>query len=279
MAEHADESGAVTKARLRLSRLGRNAGENYRSWRAFATQRRRDLRFRVLPLDVWQIANALAVAATLIAATVLIFDSYLVAWYGALPRPTVGFFRFLTDFGKADWILVGSGLYVIAALIADAGMSRSRLGARRAVRTVAAGYVFAAVALSGIVASLTKHIVGRARPRHFDETGIWSSHFLSGDSSWASFPSGHATTAMALATGLGLLFPRLRPALICAGLWIAFSRLATRAHYPSDVLAGCMLGALTAWLMARLLARHRLVFGFDAGGRLVRRRGASGRLQ
>jgi hypothetical protein len=44
------------------------------------------------------------------------------------------------------------------------------------------------------------------------------------------------------------------------------------------MLAGGLLGGTTAWLLARAFARRRLIFGFDAGGRVVRRTGASGRL-
>jgi membrane-associated phospholipid phosphatase len=164
-------------------------------------------------------------------------------------------------------------------LLLDTSGLRPRLRARRALRTLAAGYVFAAVALSGIIANLSKNIIGRARPKLFDETGSLSFDFWSGDSTWASFPSGHATTAMALGVALALLFPRLRWVLLCLGLWIALSRLFVGAHYPSDVIAGIMLGGITAWLMARALARRRLLFGFlSDGGGLVRRKGASGRL-
>jgi len=83
---------------------------------------------------------------------------------------------------------------------------------------------------------------------------------------------------MAFGVALALLFPRLRWLFLCLGLWIAVSRLFVRAHYPSDVLAGCLIGGAAAWLLARWLAQRRLVFGFDDGGRLVRRPGASGRL-
>jgi undecaprenyl-diphosphatase len=163
-------------------------------------------------------------------------------------------------------------------LVLDASALRARLRVRRAMRTLAAGYVFAAVAVSGIIANLCKNIIGRARPRHFDETGTLAFDFWSGDSSWASFPSGHATTAMALGVSLALLFPRLRWVLLCLCFWIAVSRLFVEAHYPSDVIAGGIVGGVTAWLMARALAQRRLVFGFRHDGRLVRRTGASGRL-
>ena len=132
--------------------------------------------------------------------------------------------------------------------------------------------------LPGIVANIAKYVIGRARPKHFAEAGALAFDFWSGDASWASFPSGHATTAMALGLALALLFPRLRWVFLSLGFWIAVSRLFTRAHYPSDVLAGCLVGGLFAWLLARALARHRLIFGFDREGSLVRRQGASGRL-
>jgi undecaprenyl-diphosphatase len=83
---------------------------------------------------------------------------------------------------------------------------------------------------------------------------------------------------MAFGVALALLFPRLRWLFLCLGFWIAASRAFVGAHYPSDVLAGGLLGVLTSWLLARVLARYRLIFGFAGDGSLVRRKGASGRL-
>jgi undecaprenyl-diphosphatase len=146
------------------------------------------------------------------------------------------------------------------------------------MRSLAAFYVFASVAIAGIVANLSKYVIGRARPKLFTDAGSFSFDFLSFEADWASFPSGHATTGMALGLSLALLFPRFRWVFLTLGFWIAVSRLFVGAHYPSDVLAGGLLGALTAWLLARALARHRLLFGFDRDGGLMRRRTASGRL-
>ena len=168
---------------------------------------------------------------------------------------------------------------MILSLLADASALRARLRVRRAVRSLTALYIFVAVAISGLIAVAAKYVIGRARPKHFPDSGSFAFDFWSGDASWAGFPSGHATTAMALGVALALLFPRLRWLFLCAGFWIAASRLFTGSHYPSDVLAGGLLGAVTAWLFARALAQHRLVFGFSADGSLVRRKGASGRLR
>jgi undecaprenyl-diphosphatase len=246
--------------------------------RSLWIDRRRDLRFRVFPYGVLQTLNGLAVFATLIAIVLVVFDPLLVPWQENLPASVVTFFKYVTRFGKSDWILIGTGLFVILMLALDSAALSRRLRARRAMRTFAAFYVFASVAICGIIANVAKYAIGRARPRYFSVEGTTSFDFFSGDASWASFPSGHATTAMALGVSLVLLFPRLRWVFLSIGFWIAASRLFILQHYPSDMFAGCVLGGGGAWLIARAFAQRRLIFGFDRDGQLIRRGGASGRL-
>lgn len=264
-ADFANRRAALLRSNLALSRnlLGR---------------RRRDLRFRVLPYDLLQIINALAVFATLSAILLVLLDPLLGAWQQSLPKRVVQFFGYVTRLGKSDWILLGTGLFVILMLLLEATQLRPRHRARRSVRSLAALYVFASVAISGIIANVGKYTIGRARPKFFPETGSVSFDVFSGDAGWASFPSGHATTAMALGVSLALLFPRLRWIFLCYGFWVAASRLFLLQHYPSDMFAGCLLGSVTAWLFARALAQRRLIFRFDSDGRLIRRRRASGQL-
>jgi undecaprenyl-diphosphatase len=259
--------GAYERARANLTWSGR-----------FITRRRHDVRFRVLPYDLLSLANGGALLVTALAALALAADPLTIVWRQNLPEPAIDFFRWVTRFGKSDWILISTGLFLILMLSLDAGMRAKRARARRMMRSLAAFYVFASVAIAGIVANLSKYVIGRARPKLFTDAGSFSFDFLSFEADWASFPSGHATTGMALGLSLALLFPRFRWVFLTLGFWIAVSRLFVGAHYPSDVLAGGLLGALTAWLLARALARHRLLFGFDRDGGLMRRRTASGRL-
>jgi undecaprenyl-diphosphatase len=278
VAENSRLRTSIGEGKQALSRVGRAFQRNLSLSRSLAVRRRRDVRFQILPYDFFQLVNGAVLFLTALALSAVLLDPYLTVWHGRLPSPLVDAFHVVTRFGQSDWILISTGIFFILMLFLDASTMATRLRARRAVRALAAGYVFVSVAVSGIVANLCKYGIGRARPRYFDETGSLSFDFWSGDASWASFPSGHATTGMALGVALALLFPRLRWVFLCLGFWIAVSRLFTRAHYPSDVLAGCALGGIAAWLIARALARHRLVFGFDNAGRLTRRRGASGRL-
>jgi undecaprenyl-diphosphatase len=57
-----------------------------------------------------------------------------------------------------------------------------------------------------------------------------------------SFPSGHTMTMVGVLTPLVMLWPATTASAVLMGFGMAWSRVATAHHYPSDVLAGAVLG-------------------------------------
>ena len=60
-----------------------------------------------------------------------------------------------------------------------------------------------------------------------------------------SFPSGHATAAMAVAFGFALAFPGWAAPLILLAAAVGMSRVWLGVHFPGDVLAGQAIAILT----------------------------------
>ncbi|MCU1325156.1 MAG: phosphoesterase, PA-phosphatase related [Bryobacterales bacterium] len=58
-----------------------------------------------------------------------------------------------------------------------------------------------------------------------------------------SFPSGHSTTAFAVAVSLGSFFPEVMPLLLILAANVAISRVVVGLHFMTDVLVGSGLGA------------------------------------
>lgn len=74
-----------------------------------------------------------------------------------------------------------------------------------------------------------------------------------------SFPSGHAASAAAFATGVAATLPVAGIPLGGAAALVAYSRVHTGVHYPVDVIAGSLVGTTLAQLVVALVdgARKR----------------------
>jgi undecaprenyl-diphosphatase len=108
--------------------------------------------------------------------------------------------------------------------------------------------VVVADVIADLLAELGKSVIDRHRPFETQLGPPTSTH---------SFPSGHSATAFACATVLASLAPRWRVPFFALAALIAFSRLYNGVHYPTDVLAGGVLGALVGLAVVRLSKRGR----------------------
>jgi membrane-associated phospholipid phosphatase len=184
-----------------------------------------------------------------------------------LPLWLIRGFGDITDFGKSGWLL-----WPLCALLIGLAVTAAATPARFTQLIITSlalrlWFLFVAIAIPGLAADVIKRI-GRARPFVTGSVDPFAFSRFDFRAAYASFPSGHATTACAAAVAFGVLWPKTRPFLWAYAVAIALSRVVISAHYPSDVIGAAMLGALGAILVRNWFAARRLVFAVSADGRV-----------
>jgi undecaprenyl-diphosphatase len=134
-----------------------------------------------------------------------------------------------------------------AALLATCGGERGRAAAENGV---------ASIALTSAVVNLALKPLGdRRRPdRDTNHVPVTRQVEMPHSTSW---PSGHAASAFAFAAGVGSAWPAAGVPLSFVASLVAYSRVHTGVHYPSDVMAGTVSGVALAPMAVAAVKRVR----------------------
>ena len=121
-----------------------------------------------------------------------------------------------------------------------AGFIKHDIELKKQAAYMAGGFVVSAIITHGM-----KRIIQRDRP-----FVTYSYIVQKSEGGGYSMPSGHTSAAFCTATSLSLLFPKwyvIAPAYLYAAA-VGYGRIYQGVHYPTDVFAGAVVGAGSAWL-------------------------------
>jgi undecaprenyl-diphosphatase len=148
--------------------------------------------------------------------------------------------------GKAGFLW-----FTVAAIAAV--FPRRRMAAWRLVLAVAMAYL----AVDGII----KSVVDRDRPYEV----LAEARLIDQRPTTGSFPSGHTAAAFAGALAASRLYPAGRLAWWTVAAAVAVSRVYLGAHWPSDVLAGALVGLGVGWFTLGGSRVHRADYAWGDG--------------
>jgi membrane-associated phospholipid phosphatase len=151
--------------------------------------------------------------------------------------PSDDFFRFISDSEPYITFALPAGMAAAGVIKHDKTLIRN------------AFTELAATAVTGGITVALKYALNRERPFVTYPDIIQKSKAGS-----PSFPSGHTSGAFATATSLSLAYPKwfiIIPSYTWAGT-VGYSRMHLGVHYPSDVLAGALIGSGCAYLTFKI---------------------------
>lgn len=154
------------------------------------------------------------------------------------------FFKFVTLFGY-------KGIFFIALGILLTLIPKTRRFGLTALIALIIGALFTNVILKNLVARPRPYIMNDIARSLWDAVGRATESDL-------SFPSGHTTAAFAFSSAVFLCGNKKYSwTVLVFAFTIAFSRIYLAVHYPTDVIAGLIIG-VTAACAAYFLAKHLL---------------------
>jgi membrane-associated phospholipid phosphatase len=116
-------------------------------------------------------------------------------------------------------------------------------------------FVFLSISLSGVLVIVTKFVFGRYRPKLFFKEHLYGFEFFQLKGKLTSFPSGHASTIVALMLSLYFISPKYRVIYFIIAFVIVISRVFVCHHYLTDVVVGAYVAAITTLCLKQFLEK------------------------
>ena len=148
-------------------------------------------------------------------------------------------------------------------------LADGRWAARLKSAALVSLFLFLSIAVSGLITDLLKFVFGRARPKLLFANETFGFDWWGTKADFWSFPSGHATTAVAIAAALYCLWPRFLPLYVGFAALIGVSRVVIGAHYVSDVIAATFIATASTYWLRRLFERRGASLHGGASGILA----------
>lgn len=179
------------------------------------------------------------------------FLDLIVAKYCASIFANVKIRRILKDISK-----LGLATYYLP--VAAVSFVFFRFIKKRKVWSNRALFVFLSISFSGILVIILKFIFGRYRPRMFLKEQLYGFQFFQLKGKLTSFPSGHASTIVALMLSLYFISPKYRAIYLAIALVIVISRVLVCHHYVTDVVFGGYVAVVTTVCLKYFMERKGL---------------------
>lgn len=201
----------------------------------------------------WILYGVLTTAATVLA--YLYLDRPVALYFRAADPHFVEVFRFITRFGVSTYYLIGAALLFAACRLAPLLSKTSTQGERLKSFAAVPLFVFLSLSVSGLTTDLLKAVFGRARPKLLFANETFGFDWWGTQADFWSFPSGHATTIVALAAALYVLWPRFLPLYAGIAGLVALSRVVIGAHFISDVVFAAFIAIAATGYVKLVLER------------------------
>ena len=210
----------------------------------------------------WKTGEWIAFSGVIVGGAILYtFDDEIRKWIQRDPTQAK---NNISKYGLEPW---GSGLYPAFLLggFYIYGLSADNHRARQIALSGVQVFI-----MTGITTQIIKHLTHRHRPDQDDPANprLWEGPFTGWD--YTSFPSGHTSTAFALASLISSVYKdKIWVGILSYGLatGVAWSRVYDNHHWPSDVLIGAALGfAIGKTVYHVMQGKTNLTLGLSENG-------------